>query len=568
MTPPAFDDYVIDGEVTPAPDADLDALRASAERALSQLASGRLSRDDALLAYMAIMESAFYWRGWYAVMQSDAIEPAVDLIISRYPDDRPVEHASPQAQARAPRWWRPADDAARLLAGLLNARLGHLQACHAKDGTLILHPAIDATMELRNRWFDTLRFRNRVTAGDKLALSAAGAGRIVERIDRDIQLRWLDHDHEYRPPIDKDWYRAYCWDFADRAIKAQFEHVEFSESWGAMSRERVITALRPFYRRAFSRILGHLRVFKFLREQRRLESPVLSSTIEILELEALAAEVARATQLAPAAARAFVETLVRRGSGEEHKLALYPLLPMHGDRALLSPSVFVFSNLPAAREMAIARGHTDANTLGRARDDRYTSRAVRILRKVGFGVETELLLHRPDRSRLTDLDVVALAPDSSDVLVLQLKSFLTPSHLLETRRADKNITAAIEQCRRAEANPAITKAAIEARFARPLAPGWTLRQAIVVEAHAGVQATPPEYPVITLDWLELAAARTGADAPALWSEARTLPDAASYFASCAPAFTFVGDELELPHRVAVFEYASEGYAPEREPRPS
>jgi hypothetical protein len=560
LPPPSFGEYVVDGEVTTVSLRELEALQVILNTEMAKRAYGELQRDDALLAYMALLESAFYSRGWASSMQSEAAEPAVDLIISRYPDDRPCSRASVRALARARRWWRPSSEYADLLNGFLNTRLGRMQAGRTNSGTLVFYPTMDAQTELRNRWFDVMHFRRRQVRGHELMRGIPNAARIAARIDRDVMKQRVHEGAEYAPPSAEQWYRDYCFTFADRALEAQFRHVDQNEHWGAMDRNQVIAALRPIFRRSCLRMMAHLRAFKILAEVHKRPQAILHSTIEIVDLNIVAREVQQMAKLTAAGARQFVESLVRRNTGEKYKVASYPLLPMHGDRALLAPSVVLFSNWPAAREQAIARDQGDAAALGDARNTRYTNRAATLLREVGFLVQTDILLSRPDGSALTDLDVVAMSPDQDEILVLQLKSFVTPSNLVDIRRADRHVAGAIEQCRRADANLPITRSAIERRFAITLPNAWVLKQAIVVESNAGGEATPPQYPVITLEWLEARVAAGMKPSPAaLWMDACSLPDASRYFASCAPLFIFPLEELSLPHSVAVFEYKAEEY---------
>src|SRR5262249_887047 len=159
------------------------------------------------------------------------------------------------------------------------------------------------------------------------------------------------------------------------------------------------------------------------------------------------------------------------------KLAAYPLIPMHGDRVLLVPSIVLFSNWPAAREQATGRAGVSA--IGDARNARYTARAVEIMKRAGFTrVATDVVLPRPGGSALTDLDVVAVSPTGDQVLVLQLKSFVTPSNLIDFRRADEHVMSAVNQCTIADANLAITTTAIEKALGLSLPARWSLHQVI------------------------------------------------------------------------------------------
>ena len=560
-----FVDYVVEPEVTPLRTAELDAVEADLKSEMAKLAYGTLSHDEATLAYAAIVESAFYWKGWRSTLKEDSLEAVLDNIIARYPDDRACSHAGIQAAMRARRWWIPGSDFSDLASAIINVRLNRMRACRAKSGMILFHPTSDATTELRNRWFDVSHFRRRESAGVGLIQDSPKTRLLVAKIDRHFADQDCLNTTVYVPPLTERWYQEHCDVIANRVLSGQFAHVDVGEVWGGMNRQQIIAAVRTLYRRAALRLVGHQRAFKIIAEQFGKPQAVLRSTVEVVELDQLSRDVAKSASLNEPDARRFVESLVRRGRGEKHKVAAYPLLPMHGSRVLLVPSIVLFSNWPASREQATARGPIAPSQIGDARNSRYMGRAVELLRKCGFNlVETEIELHRSDKTTLTDLDVVAVTPSGTDVLVLQLKSFVTPGNLLDLRRADSNVEDAVEQCSRADGNLSITKVEIEKRFQISLVATWKLHQLIVVEANIGTKPLPAAYPAVTLEWLEAQVVNgISPDPGVIWTRARDLPDAADFMSSLVPLFMLYGETprgLKLPSRAAVFNYRGETYS--------
>lgn len=568
LPPPISGAFVVDTEVVPLASTDVDSFAAGLDAAMAKLAYGTLHRDAAILAYACIIESAFYWRGWRTSLHDESFEPVLDQIIGHYPDDAACDETSLQAMMRARQWWIPGTDYADLAGAIINVRSGKMAACRSHGGRVILYPASDVATELRNRWFDVLHFRGSEAAGTNLLKDTPKTRKIVRQIDQHVAKQDIHGTSRYTPPTDESWYRQHCDAISNGALAGQFAHVEPGEVWGTLNRKQIMDALRPLYRRAALRVFGHLRAFKLLTEKFGKPRPTLRSVVEVVRLSDLSTEVEKRAAVAPAEARAFVDSLVRRGSGEKHKLAAYPLIPMHGDRALLVPSTILFSNWPAAREQATARARVSA--IGDARNERYTAKVVEILKRAGFAqIAKDVILQPPGGDPLTDLDVVAVSPACDKILVLQLKSFVTPSNIIDLRRADKNVDSAINQCSIADANLALTQTAIERALGISLAAGWSLYQAIVVEANTGTKAIPLQYPAVTIEWLE-SQSGLGTDPLAWWKAAKELPDAMAYFESVSSLFSLFdgeGRRLKVPQRAATFAYRAESYSTRNKPPP-
>lgn len=556
-------EYVVQSVVRPATDDEVRNFADALDQKMSELAYGTMCRDEALLAYAMILESAFYLRGWRTLLQDNALEPAIDKIISAYPDDQRCDSASMRSLYRARQWWRPSAEYAELVGSAINVVQGRMAACWSKEGRLIFYPTSDLETELRNRWFDVLLYRHRSKAGTGLLKDNADTRKVAERIDTDLLSQRVAPNGTYSPPSNEPWYRDHCAQIANGVLSGQFAHVAATEAWGKLSKDQIIEALRPIYLRAALRVFGHLRAFKFLREKLGATSPVLRSTVENVNLDALTAEVARSASLDITSAKLFVDSLVRRKGEERYKTEVYPLIPMTAGRALLIPSVVLFSNWPAAMELQTARGKHNPSAIGNERDERHVARIKDALRSAGFPkVGTDILLRRSDGSVLTDLDIVVHSPGGHRVLVIQLKSFVTPSNLIELKGADKDVQEAVKQCRQADDNRGIVQDAIESRFGIKLPTGWSLHQLIVVEVFTGTKPTPNEYPAVSLDWLEAQLAHRRTDIKGLCDSARTLDDAVAHFESVAPVFNLFqpsGRQTVTPFPAAVFAYVAGSY---------
>jgi hypothetical protein len=215
-----------------------------------------------------------------------------------------------------------------------------------------------------------------------------------------------------------------------------------------------------------------------------------------------------------------------------------------------------------ARERVAARGQ-GGGRIGNVRDARNVARIVDRLGPhfVGGSVETEVLLREDDGRAITDLDVACVSADRRDVLVLQLKSFVTPLNLMDYDRGDEDIDEALTQCQRGAAHRDKVQAEIEARTGAPLDAAWSLYQCVVTEAFTGTRAFDAAFPIISLEWLENEGGRALADGgiAELHRRAQTLPDGQPFFDACRPLYGLVEDGengLRTGASWAIWSYAS------------
>jgi hypothetical protein len=264
------------------------------------------------------------------------------------------------------------------------------------------------------------------------------------------------------------------------------------------------------------------------------------------------------TSLPDDKARGLVESLVRTGRDERHSVLSYPLLPIGAGRVVITPSLILFSNWTSALEQGLGRRRVANN---RARDRRYHARVERALGAAGLRrIKHEVKIKSDGGTDLTDLDVVAVEDTLATVLVAQLKSFITPTNLMDFNKADQHVAHGLEQCAVADSHRDAVQRAIETTFHVRLVSDWTLRQIVVVEAVTGSSPPSAQYPVVTVEWLRrVSTPSVAGSVEALWLAARDLPEAATFRSSVVPSFEIFEPghrALDLDERFAIFEYAT------------
>jgi hypothetical protein len=371
-------------------------------------------------------------------------------------------------------------------------------------------------------------------AGGSLLPEEAACKSFIDAADKWVASRMKFSD-DFSPP-NEVWLTPYVDTLADRILAGQFAHVAPSEKWGSLSASKIETALRPLYRRAARRFFLHSRVFAALKAQ-GYDSAILPSCVEVVSLASLSAEVQSEAKLDTAAADNFVKTLLRAGKEERHKLSAYPLVPLSEGRAVFLPSSVLYANWPVAREQAVGRAR-DAS-IGEQRDRRHVAQILAAFHGIGMSMTAaNVLIQDADRRELTDLDIVAVAADMRSVFVAQIKSFVTPTNLVEFDKSDRDVSEGLRQCQVAADNIDIVRKTVESRFKITLPDDWKLFQIVVVEAIAGSAANETVYPVVTMEWfLEYGLPHCSASPGTLWSLANELPDGKDFFEEVRPVFS-------------------------------
>jgi hypothetical protein len=554
------EDYVVVEHMAPArlTDDELRALEAPVDAAIRALAAGvTWGRSATALAALTWVENFYLNRR--EVDYDALIAPILDEIVSRVPPAAGqvvVDGATVLAMLpliRASETYHEIADA------FTNAMKGRAHAWRTATGRVAVYPAGDIRAEQRGKWFE-LRWRNE--------RRAAGANLLPDNAVEKIRLIDL-HIEANAEAIQNgscevpagQWYEEYCGVFVDRALEGQFAHVRDAEVWAGLPVADMRWALRPLWMRAARRLLVHLRAVKWLKEVAERRPEALLTAVECVTAADLLADF-QATGLQPQAAQDLLASLMRTRGGERFPIPNYPLIPLQDGRVAFAPSAILFSNWPMARERAAARGQ-DGGEIGQVRDARNVARVVDGLRAhfPGATILTEVLLRDADDQDITDLDVVCISPDRRSVLVLQLKSFVTPLNLMDLDRADRDVDKGVEQCRKAVTHQGVARPAIEAAAGAPLDAAWSLFQCVVTEAITGTSAPVNDFPVITMEWLE------NAGAPALGHggiaefhrRAQTLPDGQAFFESCVPLYALVEDGdggLTTGIAWAIWAYAS------------
>src|SRR5580658_6509296 len=104
------------------------------------------------------------------------------------------------------------------------------------------------------------------------------------------------------------------------------------------------------------------------------------------------------------------------------------------------------ASAPMIRERVAVRHGRDGQ-LGGLRVKRHRAAIKAVFASEAGDTATDVKLVEEGGKTLTDLDVVFVDPPRRHVLAVRLKSFVTPTNLLEFDHADKEIAGAVEQCR-------------------------------------------------------------------------------------------------------------------------
>lgn len=545
-----------------ATDQDVHDLGAIADKALQSLATAtdKCCRDEATLALLTLVESIFYLQGWRVTQHNSLMSPALDHIVPLYPDTRSASQITRESLQVASAWIRPSHDYHSLVGGIINYLQGRMRCAITKAGRLVFYPVSSFTTELRNRWFDLQRLRQREAAGRSFLEDSPETRTTFSLLDGNVasQVLNLYHAGIYTPPT-AAWYTQHADGLADQALQAQFAHVGQNEVWGNLSKDQVIKAVRPLYLRAARRLLGHIRAYVYLHRHYGKAGPLLS-LVETIELAQLSAEVSASAGISASVADSFSQSLLRKGQEERFPVGCYPLVPLSGNRAAFLPSLILFANWPAAREMIAMKTKIGQKTVNRARDKRHTESLKDAARTAGFHhIDDGIEIIDPTTSQpLTDLDVVVVDDACSSVLVIQLKSFLTPTNLLDIDKADDHVREAYGQCARADTHRNEVQTAIQTRLGVSLKANWDLKHIVVVEAVTGSLPPHPDYPAVTLEWLCTQLSAPGLhEINKIWQSAIDLPDAKAFLESIAPAFEVFDDQLrdlKTGKSAAVFAY--------------
>ncbi|HEY5087004.1 MAG TPA: hypothetical protein VII66_06605, partial [Gemmatimonadaceae bacterium] len=424
--------------------------------------------------------------------------------------------------------------------GIMNALKGRAQAHRTAGGRVVVYPASDLHAEQRSRWFERRWRVARHAAGQAVVPPNLTAN--VARLDAHIRVHARDiEEGRCEVPV-AAWYDEHCGAIVDAALDDQFAHVEQAEVWARLPVTELRRALRTLWMRAARRVLVHLRAIAWLREYRGPKPDVLLTAIECIDPADIVDDF-RGAGLTTGAANNLLASMTRHDYGERYPIECYPLIPLRDGRVAFVPSCVLYGNWPMAREREAAR--KDGGAIGNVRDARNTARVAEFLRPQfpGGNVETEVPLRGDDERDITDLDIACVPVDRRDVLVLQLKSFVTPLNLMDLDRGDKNIEEGVAQCQRAVDHLDKVQAALEARTHAPLAATWLLRQCVVTEAYTGTGAPCDAFPVVSLEWLEnegVPALATGGVAE-LHRRAQSLPDGQAFFNSCRPLHLLIND---------------------------
>lgn len=538
---------------------ELHELGRKLDAAIAVLASGAFERDSVVLAHLASVEGFFHASspagdpGGHGLDYEALVQPVIDKIAKSPPYNASSDNASADSESlqHVQGWAVISQNYYNIISALINALQGRMACGESSSGTLLFYPVSDFVAELRGRWFERCWRRRLLAAG--ASIIPANFEAVIANVDHWVQKQDLATGICLIPPF--DWYETYCAEFAETAVVAQFASIGAAEVWGGLNKEKVVRAVTPLYTRAFKRLFVHLRAFKVTREVLSTPAPRFLSFVERVSIDVLQREVAASARLSDQDAAAFVESLIRRSGERKNDVVSYPLIPLRGKDVAFMPSAILFTNWPFIRQQASGK---DA---GDYRNERYTNQIEKLFISSGFHlVCTDLKFGYKKGNDLTDLDLVVVSDALDEVLVIQLKSFVTPLNLLTLDRADRNISEALEQCAKADANLQLVRSKIEAKFGIALASDCQLLQIIAVEATTGTRAPSGKYPVVTLDWLEydgLPAANRSIRA--LWENARDLPAAQAFFQSVAPLFELFDLEsngINFSAPIAVASYTS------------
>ncbi|MBI5531850.1 MAG: hypothetical protein HY898_03990 [Deltaproteobacteria bacterium] len=538
-----IEDYIDPREVEPnaLTFEDVRALGEAADRAISVLADGEAKGPDVTAASILLWVENLFLRERGEQDYTAMVCPALDHVVPHVARGQQPHAVEAEDVARARQLIAASFAYHRVTDGLMNVAQGRMEARRAiADGRVVIVPTGSLQAELRTRWFEhRWRAARRIQGAGVIPRNYRD---VVPLLDEQITRQWGTVLQGIYEPPEAAWYEDYCAEFVDNALEGQFEHVGPNEVWAGLATATLKNALRPVWMRAARRLLGHLRALKWLKDVAGRPNTTLLTAIERVGAGDLIGEF-MAVGLAEPAANALLTSITRRGHGERFPIESYPLVPLTDGTFAFIPSCVLYGNWPMSREKAAAR--EGGGGIGNVRDDRNLARIVQGLRDSGFAgrTETEIVVYDEHRQAITDLDVVCISQDLNDVLVLQVKSFVTPLNLLDLQRADDDVAEGIRQCRAADNNRDHTRRAIEARIGSALEPTWTVHQCVVTEAFTGTHAPDPEYPVVSMEWLasEGIPALRDAGARALLDRARALPDARDFFESYRPELEPVDD---------------------------
>jgi hypothetical protein len=521
---------------------------------LRRIAPPSLGRDEAVLAYISCVESAVH-QGRLGCLDLDAaVCPAIDHIVAPLCAVTRSDQPSPNAVQIASSWVKPCLDYEPLAVAVINVLQHRMNASMLTSGRLAFWPSSSLQAQLRNRWFEERWRSEKSLAGAAVVPTEAELQAFVSSADA-WAVSHMQHSDNFTPP-DEPWLTTYADTLADRILSAQFSHVATTEIWGPLSVNKVEAALRPLYRRASRRFFLHSRVFAALKAYGH-ESPILPSAIEVIELSRLCDEVQEEAQLDATAANEFVQSLIRSRGEEKYRLSAYPLIPLACTRIAFLPSSVLYANWPLAREQAVGRARD--SSIGKQRDRRHSKQLLAGFQSAGMTmVATSVLVRDLKQRDLTDLDVVAVAADRASVLVAQVKSFVTPTNLLDLDKSDKDAAEGIAQCQVASDNRDRVRAAIEERFKVTLPDNWEIYQVVIVEAIAGNAMADPMYPAVSMEWmLNYGLPNCSSSPRVLWTLARDLPDGETFMDSLSPFFGLheVSFDGSRPEQLAILALA-------------
>jgi hypothetical protein len=553
-------EYIVQDEVVRTlTDSDIHSIGTKIDQALTAKATGELPRDEALIAYLILVESFAYSSNDSGpsgfLLHDELLLPVLDHIIPAYADKGCLQGVSTDTLTKARAWLTLAQSYQSIVGGVINYLQKRMMAVEVKSGRIVFYPKSSWPAEMRNRWFERRWRQSHSDLGSRLTPSDAELQEVFKKMQPYVRQHF--EDPEFRPPKDR-WYREFCEKLSVRFLDGQFAHVGDSERWGALTVKQVKAALGPLYRWSCELLFANMPRAKVL-QARGVKFPTLSSAVGRVSRTALVEAIAKSAEIGRALAEDFVSSLVRSGQGERYSVYAYPLLPLHGDCFAYLPSAVVFGNWPLAREQAVGRGVINPSAIGESRDVRYSRRLKELFAGLGFrDVASDLVIEDRTGKALTDLDLVVVDTTLNLVLVIQLKSFVTPGNIVDIKRADKDVSTALKQCKVADDNLDIVREKIEGAFNIKLAEGWVLRQLVAVESVTGAVAPSSTYPAVSIEWLEgegVKHAKPG-DLEQLWRAAIALPDAGAFLSSIRPVFEIVEDTLGAGLRFAVLGYSS------------
>ncbi len=558
--------FLGDGIVGEVSDAEIHQFGRQLDESLRGCASrmDTFLRDEVTLAYLTLAEGVFYLRGWRNLDHDALVAPVLDNVLPLYPATQDVDDFGIEAVKTVGPWLRASSDYHALTDAVIHALQGRMKCSITGRGRLVFYPISSFATEVRNRWFaQRMHILREALGRDGVLEDNAETRAIIRRIDAHVESQDPNLRETGACAIPTEsWYTRHAEGIADRALRLQFLQVADTEVWAGLTKDQVIRAIRPLYVRAACRAFAHIRVFAYLRHRYSATGPVIRTIIEKVRLNDLVTESAAAAGIPLDRAEVFVRSMVRVGREERYGVLSYPLIPLCGDRVAFLPSAILFTGWPSIREKAATILKGGNESVSRARTRRHTQAIIEAAAAAGYGqLASEVPLVDPvTKKTLTDLDVVLVNSACDRVLVVQLKSFLTPSNLLDIDRAEEAVRNASDQCDRAAASLELVRATIEKRLNLRLADTWVLRQVIVVEANTGTGEPSQKYPAVSLEWLEAFLRKGRPTLDELWQAARDLPDAQTFFESIAPAFELFDDnlrDLKTTRSAAVFQYASE-----------